>query len=173
MNTDKLNRWLALGANFGVLIGLILLVYEVRQNSALMRAQISMERTNTNMQILADFANGGDLIPIDVKLAEQVDGFPGSLGWSSILTAEEKRRYEFWMYVRLTELNNDWFQCEEGLVPFEICRNDIRANMRRSLHRFYELGISFTRSDSSFIATMQELALEVGLPEINDDGTWQ
>ena len=173
MNTDKLNRWLALGANFGVLIGLILLVYEVRQNSALMRAQISMERTNTNMQILADFANGGDLIPIDVKLTEQVDGFPGSLGWSSILTAEEKRRYEFWMYVRLTELNNDWFQCEEGLVPFEICRNDIRANMRRSLHRFYELGISFTRSDSSFIATMQELALEVGLPEINDDGTWQ
>jgi len=77
MNTEKLNRWLALGANVGVLIGLILLVYEVRQNSALMQAQISMERTNTNMQILADFANGGDLIPIDVKLREQVDGFPG------------------------------------------------------------------------------------------------
>ena len=32
MNTEKLNRWLALGANVGVLIGLILLVYEVRQN---------------------------------------------------------------------------------------------------------------------------------------------
>jgi len=95
MNTEKLNRWLALGANVGVLIGLILLVYEVRQNSELMQAQISMERTNTNMQILADFANGGDLIPIDVKLREQVDGFPGSLGWSGLLTAEEKRRYEF------------------------------------------------------------------------------
>lgn len=173
MNTDKLNRWLALGANVGVLIGLILLVYEVRQNSSLMQAQISMERTNTNMQILADFANGGDLIPIDVKLREQVDGFPVALGWSKVLTAEERRRYEFWMYVRLTELNNDWFQCEEGLVPFEICRNDIRANMRRSLHRFYELGISFTRSETSFIVTMQELAREVGLPDVNDDGSWQ
>jgi hypothetical protein len=91
MNTDRLNRWLALGANVGVLIGLILLVYEVRQNSELMQAQISMER----------------------------------------------------------------------------------ANMRRSLHRFYELRISFTRSKSSFIATMQELAREVGLPEIGDDGSWQ
>ena len=173
MNTDRLNRWLALGANFGVLIGLILLVYEVRQNSDLMRAQISMERTNTNMQILADFANGGDLIPIDVKLREQIEGFPGTLGWSEILTAEEKRRYEFWMYVRLTELNNDWFQCEEGLVPPEICQKEVRVSMQRSLHRFYELGISFTRSESSFIAAMQELARVEGLPEVNDDGAWQ
>ena len=72
MDTEKLNRWLALAANIGVLIGLILLVYEVRQNSGLMRAQISMERTNTNMQILTDIANGGELLPIDVKLQEQV-----------------------------------------------------------------------------------------------------
>ena len=173
MNTDSLNKWLALGANFGVLIGLILLVYEVRQNSELMRAQISMERTNTNMQILADFANGGDLIPIDVKLQEQIEGFPTTLGWSEVLTAEEKRRYEFWMYVRLTELNNDWFQCEAGLVPPEICLNEVRSNMQRSLHRFYELEISFTRSENNFIATMQELARNAGLPEINDDGKWQ
>jgi len=173
MNTDRLNRWLALGANFGVLIGLILLVYEVRQNSDLMRAQISMERTNTNMQILADFANGGDLIPIDVKLRDQIEGFPVTLGWSEILTAEEKRRYEYWMYVRLTELNNDWFQCAEGLVPPEICQKEVRASMQRSLHRFYELGISFTRSEYGFIVAMQELARIEGLPKINDDGAWQ
>ena len=98
MDTEKLNRWLALAANIGMLIGLILLVYEVRQNSDLMRAQISMERTNTNMQILTDIANGGELLPIDVKLQEQVEGFPRALGWSRILTAEEKRRYEFWMF---------------------------------------------------------------------------
>ena len=77
------------------------------------------------------------------------------------------------MYLRLTELNNDWFQCAEGLVPPEICRNEIRDNMRRSLHRFYELGISFTRSESSFIVAMQELARLEGLPEVNDDGTWK
>jgi hypothetical protein len=154
MNPDRLNRWLALGANLGVLIGLILLVYEVRQNSDLMRAQISMERANTNMQILADFSNGGELIPIDVKLREQAEGFPIALGWSTILTEEEKRRYEFWMFVRLTE-------------------NEIRSNMRRSIHRFYELGIDFSRSDNSFIAVMQEFARLEGLPDVNDDGTWQ
>jgi hypothetical protein len=164
---------LALGANVGVLIGLILLVYEVRQNSELMRAQISMERANSNMQILADFSNGGELIPIDVKLREQVEGFPTILGWSKVLTAEERRRYEFWMFVRLTELNNDWFQCSSGIVQSEICDKEVRSNMRRSIYRFYELGIDFTRSDSSFIAVMQEFARLEGLPGVNDDGTWQ
>jgi len=173
MDTEKLNRWLALAANIGMLIGLVLLVYEVRQNSDLMRAQISMERTNTTMQLLTDVANGGELLPIDVKLQEQVEGFPRALGWSSILTAEEKRRYVFWMYVRVTELNNDWFQCTVGFVPAETCQKEIRSNMRRSLHRFYELEISFTRSDSDFIVVMQELAHLEGLPKINDDGSWE
>ena len=173
MKTKKLNRWLALGANLGVLIGLVLLVYEVRQNSDLMRAQISMERANTNMQILADFSNGGELIPIDVKLREEFEGFPTTLGWSKGLTAEERRRYEFWMFVRLTELNNDWYQCTSGLVIVETCDNEIRSNMRRSVHRFYELGIDFTRSDSSFIAAMQDFARLEELPDVNDDGTWQ
>ena len=173
MDANRPNRIVTFVTNIGVLIGLILLVYEVRQNSDLMRAQISMERAITNIQILADFANGGDLVPIDVKLYEESEGFPGTLGWSKILTAEEKRRYEFWMYLRLTELNNDWFQCTVGLVPPETCRKEVRDNMRRSLHRFYELGISFTRSESSFIVEMQELARLEGLPEVNDDGTWQ
>jgi len=41
MDMDRLNRWIALAANVGILIGLILVVYEIRQNSALVRAQIA------------------------------------------------------------------------------------------------------------------------------------
>ena len=40
MKPDNLNKWLTLGANVGVLIGIILLVAELNQNSTLMRAQI-------------------------------------------------------------------------------------------------------------------------------------
>ena len=173
IKSEILNRWLTLGGNLGILVGLILLVYEMRQNSDLMRAQISMERSNTNMQIMADLANGGEIVRIDARLREQVEGFPQSLGWSGDLTGEEKRRYEYWMYVRLVELNNDWFQCEAGLVPLDICQSDVRDNMRGSLHRFHELGISFNRSQSSFIKEMQEIARLEGLPSISDEGTWQ
>jgi len=40
MNVDRLNRWITLGANIGILVGLVLVVYEIRQNSDLVRAQI-------------------------------------------------------------------------------------------------------------------------------------
>ncbi len=173
MDTGKVNRWLTLTANLGILIGLVLLIVEIRQNTDLMRAQIAMDRTSTTMQILSDWANGGEIVRIEVKLFEQVDGFPKAIGWSDILTAEEEQRYFYRMILRLLELNNDWFQCTEGLVSPEICQREVRVRMRRNLHRFYELGISFTRSRSSYIEAMQELALEEGLPAINDDGSWQ
>jgi hypothetical protein len=39
MKADKVNRWLTLGANIGVLIGIILLVFELDQNREMIRAQ--------------------------------------------------------------------------------------------------------------------------------------
>ena len=39
MNSDRLNRWLTLGANVGVLVGIILLLVELDQNRDMMRAQ--------------------------------------------------------------------------------------------------------------------------------------
>ena len=43
MNSDRLNRWLTLGANLGVLVGIILLVVELNQNREMMRAQTRNE----------------------------------------------------------------------------------------------------------------------------------
>ena len=173
MDTDKANRWLTLGANVGVFIGLILLLIELRQNTDQMRAQIAMERTSNSMQYLSSWANGGEVARIEAKLFDQVDGFPFALGWSDILTAEEKRRYEFRVISRSIELKNDWFQCAEGLVNEESCRREVRARMGRNLHRVYELGFGLESSQTSYIEAMQELALELGLPAVNDDGTWR
>jgi len=43
VNSDRLNRWLTLGANLGVLVGIILLVVELNQNREMMRAQTRNE----------------------------------------------------------------------------------------------------------------------------------
>ena len=43
MESDRLNRWLTLGANVGVLIGIILLIIELDQNRDMMRAQTRHE----------------------------------------------------------------------------------------------------------------------------------
>ena len=47
---DRLNRWLTLGANIGVLLGLIMLIVEVRQNAALSRATMEQQKND----VLAD-----------------------------------------------------------------------------------------------------------------------
>lgn len=39
MDSDRLNRWLTLGANLAVLVGLVFLVIEINQNNDMMRAQ--------------------------------------------------------------------------------------------------------------------------------------
>ena len=43
MNTDRLGRWLAVITNFGVLIGIILLLVELNQTQEIARAQIRNE----------------------------------------------------------------------------------------------------------------------------------
>jgi hypothetical protein len=43
VDSDRLARWLTLGANLGVLVGLLLLIVELNQNREMMRAQIRHE----------------------------------------------------------------------------------------------------------------------------------
>ena len=49
MDSNEVNKWLVLAANIGVLIGLALVIYEIRQNSELMRVQISQARADAAM----------------------------------------------------------------------------------------------------------------------------
>ena len=172
MDTDKINRWLTLTANLGILIGLVLIIVEIRQNSQLMSAQINMDRTASSIETLINVANGGDIATIQAKLFDKVEGFPMTLGWRGELTREERQRYRWFVSARLYEFNNDWFQCTEGLVQDETCQREVRTRMLRYIHRFYEYGYDFSRQPQSFIKEMQELARQAGLPEINDDGTW-
>ena len=58
---DRLNKWLTLGANVGVLIGILLLVYELNQNSELMRSQISNERSSQAIEMWLSVVESDEL----------------------------------------------------------------------------------------------------------------
>jgi len=47
VDSDRINRWLTLIANIGVLIGIFLLIVEIDQNNGLMQAQIEQSRSET------------------------------------------------------------------------------------------------------------------------------
>ncbi len=61
MNTDRLNQWLSLGANIGVLIGIILLVIELGQNQDMMRSQIRNELSRGVYDLMSLTAGNKDM----------------------------------------------------------------------------------------------------------------
>ncbi len=46
VNFDRVNKWLTLGANIGVVLGLIILIIEVRQNAALTRTALESAKND-------------------------------------------------------------------------------------------------------------------------------
>ena len=67
MDTGRLNRWLTLGTNIGVLIGIILLVVELDQNRDMMRAQTRNELFLGSLGLLSLTAENKELADIIVR----------------------------------------------------------------------------------------------------------
>lgn len=56
-DSDRLNRWLTLGANLCVVLGLVILIVEVRQNAELTRAAMETGKNDALTQIELSLAN--------------------------------------------------------------------------------------------------------------------
>ena len=63
MSLDKFNRWITVSANIGIVIGLALLIFEIKQNSELVRAQIHQSRTDAYVSNSIAFADSELLLP--------------------------------------------------------------------------------------------------------------
>ena len=83
MDLDRLNRWLTLGANLGVLVGIFFLAFELRQNNDLLQAQAREtkleRRTGFNLtvastpalaRITAKLDQGQELTPTEMVQQE-------------------------------------------------------------------------------------------------------
>jgi hypothetical protein len=118
MQTEMLNRWLTLAANFGVLIGLILLVYEVRQNADLMRAQINQSRTDTALFQQYSVSDTDYIAPILAKV-----------GRGEQLSDEEMLRYDARMRAFNRNQDNNLWQYNQGYLGENIPAS-IRGGVR-------------------------------------------
>ncbi len=94
MNTKNLNQWLTLAANLGVLVGLILLIAELNQNSTLMRAQIFNDRASQGIAQFMAMAESSELSEIHGLLRSS--GFPENAAAFSELTPTQKNQY-YWI----------------------------------------------------------------------------
>ena len=95
MNADRVNRWLTLGANIGVLIGIILLLVELDQNRVLARAQIHQDRSDAWVASRFARADSEFVAPIMEKI--YAAGYPENMKAMDVvdkLTPEVLERIE-------------------------------------------------------------------------------
>jgi hypothetical protein len=119
MKLEKINPWLTLLANVGVIAGIVFLAFEIRQNTTSLKAsaiQASTEVARENIMALVE----------DPSLIELRNKPPGEL-----TETEEQRLYwlsrSFWL-----SMQGLWRQWQLGILPeeeWEVWQRIICANM--------------------------------------------
>ncbi len=104
MDTNNVNRWLTLGANIGVLIGIILLIVELDQTRDMMRAQIRNELARSSQDLLGIAVADQDLA--DLLFRAETD--------ESLLPAESWR-VGTWDQMVFRYWENVHYQYRQGL----------------------------------------------------------
>lgn len=114
MSLDRLNDWLTLIANLGVIAGLVFVGLEIRQNTLVMERQIRVEYADN---VHGQIAESDHLAPIVAKVVtlNRTSDFLEELGSEYNLTPEEVQRW--WRYLFQTMLRDeaDWlYDNDEG-----------------------------------------------------------
>ena len=108
MNIDKLNQWLSLIANVGVLAGILIVAVELRQTQTELRAESSTMRT----QMIRDTNNASASINVR-RIREKIDR-------NEDLSQEEDNQARSFMSNVLRYLENLHYQSQIGVLDNEI-----------------------------------------------------
>lgn len=131
MDTDRLNRWLTLGANVGVLIGLLLLIAELRQTNSIAKAEAINVMTQNSYSILQMYRE-----PRNIEALERIDTVGG---WEH-LSAEEQVLISSVESMVMSHVQNAYFQHKLGVIDdsyFEAVLWNLKESMEVDWRRDY------------------------------------
>lgn len=129
MQSNKLDRWLTIGTNISVLIGIILLTVEIDQNNELVRIQIEQERSDTYVAWQREVASGDHVAPLFAKLKMQDGGLFSKLDLTQ-LDPVEMERIRAVAAARFYDYETLYAQYERGFVSEEYWEQRIVPTIR-------------------------------------------
>ena len=160
MDSAGLNRWLALGANLAVLIGIILILAELNQNAELMRAQMTQARGEHIMQIYRDMMLSDQWVEIRAKSRSAAS----IKEWIDSLSPVEYERVWYRQLMDYHDLRTQFYQYQSGYLDQRIWETSSRGQARR----FMQLQPYFTfmsgDTDEEFDAYLNSVAADYGYP---------
>jgi hypothetical protein len=151
MNWDRLNGWLNLLANMGVLVGLILLVVEVRHAISLSELEVYRDRGTEIQEAMQELALSTDLAEIIVKATD---------GGVIALSPKERVRLSAWYMAMLYRMQNQFNDYQLGYLDDVSYQAMLRA-AARILPLSRQLGVEIARDfDPEFIASVERRPAE-------------
>ena len=139
-NKIKLNEWLTLAANLGVLLGILLLAYEINLSRTVALAEIYQGRAHSRSESGLQIAlSTGIFAQADQRLQEllQTQGVASAVAQ---LTPEERYALFNWHNSLMIRFDNVAFQYEQGLIP-EAYFDTLKRGLQRFMPIWRELGI--------------------------------
>ncbi len=114
MDVEKTNRWLALLANIGVIIGIVFLAIEVSQNSDVLRQGSALSTSQGVLEANSIMDSSYRLLAQDPVLAQLVsDGHSAP----EDLTDLEWKQFSHWLRADINAAEAIWFYYARGLIP--------------------------------------------------------
>jgi hypothetical protein len=139
MNADSVNRWLILGANTGVLVGLALLIVELDQNSDLVRAQIHQARSDNFESFKVELADTEYLLPTIAKF--RAGGGPADVSALEELDPIELARLRQYYDGRIGGYDNLHYQYKQGFLDEDFYNARVLGPVKFLLPVWEELGL--------------------------------
>jgi len=164
LKSDRLSRWLTLGANIGVLIGIVLILMELDQNAELMRAQLTQARADN---VLATYREQM-LSPEWLALRAKRSDASSVEEWLDSLNPTE---YEAARYYALHEFHSLRIQFEhhkDGLIDEDIWQSSAIGQAERLVETLPYFGFR-GKTDPDFARFLNKIARDNGLPAMYSD----
>ena len=140
MTADSVSRWLTFGANIGVVIGLVLLLIELDQNSDLVRAQIHQARTDEHVTRVENRANTEFLAPALQKF-RSAGGYDDPVTAMEQLTPIEAYRVRQFLNSRAMDYANLFYQYQQGYLDEEFYQTTVVTAIERFGPSWEKLGL--------------------------------
>ena len=154
MNSDNLNKWLTLGANLGVFLGLILVAYEVNQSGTSLELAASSDGVDNFTQAMEVLVQDEDLAKLIYRAErsfEELDDFEKWRVSKYLDGYMSMSGQDYLVQTKMSDANT-----ASGM------KDDWRENMTLQMYRDY-----WSRSEERFNPDFRRFINEI-LTELND-----
>ena len=139
MNSEQLNNWLALLANVGVVVGLLLLAYELREAQHFAETQAAVQRFDQMQSANTEMAMSDSLGRI--RINAKSDGVPS-------LTPDEFYRLQRWEQSVVLRMRRQYVQYVRGYLD-EATAEGFAGEVPEQFQYWQDLGVNLGNGEFS------------------------